>query len=396
MKWTWQRSDWPELTYSAAAVSAELARAYREHGIVEGKAHAIGLDRASDVSLNALTDEVVATAAIEGEQLSPATVRSSVMRRVGLQSAGRLDRYVDGLVNVITDATFNSRKPLDDDRLWAWQAALFPGGHSGLQRITVGRYRDHADPMQIVSGAPDKEVVHYVAPASKNVPREMRQFLAWFNATSPDGPGRAVSGPASDCLARAAIAHLWFETIHPFEDGNGRIGRAISEMAVAQHFETNVFLYSLSRQLLANRKDYYDQLNRGQRGDKDVTEWVRWFVGRCADAYAAAGKVIDEALEKQRFWQNHLGTPFNERQRKVLQRLLDAGDGGFDGGLNAEKYIKMTGASKATATRDLAEMVRGGQLWRLGEGKAVRYYLSHAGWRHGVRLPGEPREAASA
>jgi Fic family protein len=154
-------------------------------------------------------------------------------------------------------------------------------------------------------------------------------------------------------------------------------------------------LAAAARQPQGNHKDYYDQLNRGQRGDKDVTEWVRWIVGRCADAYAAAAKIIDEALEKQRFWQNHLGTPFKERQRKVLQRLLDAGDGGFDDGLNAEKYIKLTGASKATATRDLAEMVRGGQLWKLGEGKAVRYHLNHVGWRRGVMLPEEPREAGS-
>jgi Fic family protein len=381
--WIWQRADWPGFTFRAAAASHDLAEAYLMHGAIEGKAQAIGLTPASHIALDAMTDEVVATAAIEGERLSMDVVRSSVMRRLGLPATGPADRHVDGLVAVINDATTAHDQPLDEDRLCRWQSALFPGGTSGIQRIAVGRYRDHEDPMQIVSGLPGREVVHYVAPASKGVRRHMRQFLRWFDKTSP-AKTQAAGSEAIDGLARAAIAHLWFESIHPFEDGNGRIGRAIVDMAVAQHLKAPVRLYSLSRQLLASRADYYDQLNRSQRGDMDATDWVRWFAQQCTAAYRAASTVIDQTIEKRRFWERHSGNGLNERKQKVLQRLLDDGEGGFQGGLNAEKYVKMTGASKATATRDLGEMVKQGQLWTTGVGKAVRYYVNVPGWMHGI------------
>ena len=232
--------------------------------------------------------------------------------------------------------------------------------------------------MQIVSGMPGREVVHYEAPPSKNVPVQMARFLAWFAETSP------LNGKVFDGLARAAISHLWFESIHPFEDGNGRIGRAIVDMAMAQHFRAPVRLYSLSRQLLTSRSEYYDVLNQAQRGDVDVTAWVRWFARQCTAAFDTANKVIDQAIEKRRFWDRNAAYELHERQRKVLQRLLDDGDGGFLGGLNVEKYMKMTGVSKATATRDLTEMVAGGQLWSHGAGKAVRYYVNVPGWSHGL------------
>lgn len=385
--WIWRREDWPDLAYDARAAAADLAEAYWMHGVVEGKAKAIGLGSTSQVALDALSDEVLATAAIEGEKLSLDAVRSSVMRRLGMASSGPVDRNVDGLVDVISDATTAFDAPLDEDRLCRWQSALFPGGTSGIHRIAVGRYRDHEDPMQIVSGRPGREVVHYEVPASTDVPAQMKRFLEWFARSSPVAYASelpADSG-AIDGFARAALAHLWFESIHPFEDGNGRIGRAIVDMAIRQHLRQPVRLYSLSRQLLTSRSAYYEALNRVQRGEADVTTWVRWFARQCTAAGRTASQMIDQAVEKRRFWEKHEGTGLHERQRKVLQRLLDDGDGGFLGGLNAEKYMKMTGVSKATASRDLSEMVKGGQLWASGVGKAMRYYIDVPGWSHGVR-----------
>jgi Fic family protein len=381
--WIWQKPDWPEFVFDVLTLSADLAEAYRMHGTIEGKAAAIALTNTSELALEAMAGEVVATAAIEGERLSMDAVRSSVMRRLGLAATGPSDRSVDGLVAVLDDATARSDLPLDEERLCRWQSALFPGGTSGLTRIAVGRYREHDDPMQIVSGTMGREVVHYEAPPSRDVPRHMQDFLRWFDATAR-GREPARGAQPIEGLARAALAHLWFETIHPFEDGNGRIGRAVVDMAVAQHLRQPVRLYSLSRQLQRMRGDYYDNLNAAQRGGLDVTPWVQWFVRQCTAAYTEANLVIDQALEKRRFWERHDASGLNERQRKVLQRLLDAGDGGFLGGLNAEKYTKLTGASKATATRDLADMVRQGQLWTMGAGKALRYYVSVPGWTHGV------------
>lgn len=389
--WIWRRPDWPDLAYDARAAALDLAEAYRMHGVVEGKAMAIGLENTSQVALDALSDEVLATAAIEGERLSLDAVRSSVMRRLGLATSGPIDRSVDGLVEVISDATTGIDTSLDEDRLCRWQSALFPGGTSGIHRIVVGRYRDHDDPIQIVSGRPGREVVHYEAPPSKDVPAHMKHFLAWFADTSPASVSKLrVGGAPIDGLARAAIAHLWFESIHPFEDGNGRIGRAIVDMAIAQHLRPPVRLYSLSRQLLISRTAYYDALNQVQCGAADVTTWVRWFARQCTGACHAASTIIDQALEKRRFWEKHGDGRLLERQRKVLQRLLDEGDGGFLGGLNAEKYMKLTGVSKATASRDLSEMVTGGQLWSSGVGKAVRYYINVPGWSHGVAAGERP------
>ncbi|WP_231993094.1 Fic family protein [Mitsuaria sp. 7] len=383
--WVWQRDDWTDFHYVAQDLAPFLAEAYLMHGSIEGKAMAIGLGAESAIVLDLFSDEVVATAAIEGEQLSIDAVRSSVLRRLGLSQAGPVDRHVDGLVAVIADATEGFDQPLDQDRLCRWQAALFPNGTSGFQRIAVGRYRDHEDPMVIVSGRPGREVVHYQAPASRDVPAEMARFLDWFAATTPrKGVPPSLDGPRLDGIARAAIAHLWFESIHPFDDGNGRIGRAIVDMAITQHLRPPMRLHSLSRQLLTSRSEYYAELNRASRGGADVTAWVQWFVRQYTAACDAADRIIESAIEKRRFWDTHAASTLAERQRKVLQRLLDDGDGGFLGGLNAEKYMKMTGVSKATATRDLSDMTAAGQLRAQGVGKAVRYYVNVPGWTHGV------------
>lgn len=382
--WIWQRPDWPSLRYDAHRASAALANAHRMHGIVEGKAASIGLQRASEVMLDTFSDEVMATSAIEGQRLPLDAVRSSVMRKLGLTSTGPMDRHVDGLVEVLNDASTAFDQPLTEDRLCSWQSALFPGGTSGFQRIAVGRYRDHEDPMQIISGALGLEVVHYEAPPSNIVAKEMQHFLAWFAGSAPEKPSPDNNSKPMDAIARAAIAHLWFESIHPFEDGNGRIGRAIIDMALAQHLKQPLRLYSLSRQLLGSRAAYYDALNRAQRGSCDLTEWVEWFAHQWAAACQYTSGVMDQAILKRRFWETHTNTALQERQRKVLQRLLDDGDGGFLGGLNAEKYIKMTGVSKATATRDLTQMVSDGQLRSHGAGKAIRYHINVPEWTHGL------------
>lgn len=348
------------------------------HGVVEGKAVAVGLASSSEVTLGALSDEVIATAEIEGQHLPLDAVRSSVMRRLGLATSGPMNRQVEGLVDVLHDATTAFEDPLTSDRLCRWQAALFPGGTSGIRRIVVGRYRVHEDPMQIVSGLPGREVVHYEAPPSRELEKHMARFLDWFESTRP----HANKHVPMDGVTRAAIAHLWFKSVHPFEDGNGRVGRAIVDLALAQHLHQPVRLFSLSRQLLASRSAYYDALNRPQRGGCDITNWVLWFVSQWAAATETASSVIDQALVKKRFWEQPSASGLFERQRKVLQRLLDAGDGGFLGGLNAEKYIKMTGVSKPTATRDLTQMASAGLLRSDGAGKATRYVIAVDGWTH--------------
>lgn len=379
-QWIWQHPDWPHFRFDSQTVATVLAHAHRMHGVVEGKASAIGLESSSQMVVGAFSDEVIATAEIEGQRLPLDAVRSSVMRRLGLATSGPVDRDVEGLVDVLHDAMTAFDAPLTEDRLCRWQSALFPGGTSSIRRIVVGRYRDHEDPMQIVSGLPGREVVHYQAPPSREVALHMQSFLDWFESTKPQN----TTDTPMDGVVRAAIAHLWFESIHPFEDGNGRLGRAIVDLALAQHLRQPVRLYSLSRQLLGSRAAYYDALNQAQRGGSDVTDWVLWFASQWAAACESACSVIDQALVKKQFWQQPTTAGLMERQRKVLQRLLDAGDGGFLGGLNAEKYIKMTGVSKPTATRDLTQMTALGLLRSNGAGKATRYVIAVEGWTHGL------------
>jgi Fic family protein len=374
----WQYPDWPSLRWDAPTLLADLQTARLQQGRLLGQADAIGLPSLREVSRDLWVREAMATAAIEGEQLDLAAVRSSVHHRLGLADTGRPDRHVDGLVDVMQDAVEGYQAVLDEDRLCRWQAALFPGGTSGIRRITVGRYRDHTDPMQIISGRPGKEVVHYTAPPSAQVAAEMARFLAWFEATRPPADGEAPAH--SNGLVRAALAHLWFETIHPFEDGNGRIGRAIVDMAIAQDLGAATRLFSLSRQMLESRARYYEALNQAQCGDLDVTNWVRWFAQAFTRSCLSSQSVVKQAMDKAGFWLRAAQHPLSERQRKVLSRLLEAGDGGFLGGMSAEKYSKIAGVSKATATRDLAQMREWALLVVEGVGKATRYAVQVEGW----------------
>ena len=370
----WQHPAWPQLIFDAAALAPALDQARLEQGRLLGLLSAIGLEQANAVQRELWVQEALATAAIEGEKLNVESLRSSVAHRLQLADAPGADRSVDGLVQVMGDALANHSSTLCLDRLCRWQSALFPGGTSGIARIAVGRVRDHADAMQIVSGALGREVVHYEAPPSAQVAAEMARLLAWFESTRPTAGPSAING-----IARAALAHLWFESIHPFEDGNGRIGRAVVELALAQDMQSPQRLMSVSTQLLHARADYYAQLQAATgRAELEVTPWVQWFATRVQGACEAATQHIQGALEKTRFWSRvqaeHSG--LSASQHRALGRLFDAGPQGFVGGLSTEKYVNLTGVSRATAYRELTQLTELGLLVRTGQGRGTRYGLA--------------------
>lgn len=384
----WQQAGWPNFTATNPRVRDALLEARRKQGEVLGQANAIGLKGGEELVEFAYIQEVISTSAIEGEVLNPESVRSSVLRKLGAHAEVENAAYsvrVDGLVDIMQDALKQYQQGLNEEILCRWNCSLFPVAERGLRKITVGQYRDHEDPMQIVSGRQGKKIVHYTAPPSHRVGTEMQAFLEWFKKTASNKVAHSKDFVGVDGLERAAIAHLWFESIHPFEDGNGRIGRAIVDMAMAQDASSSIKLYSLSEQMMRQRKDYYDALNAAQHGDMDVSEWVIWFAGICAQACVTSCAFMSDAIQKAAFWAEHEQTNTNTRQKKLIQKLLDAGDGGFLGGLNAEKYIKITGASKATATRDLSSLVEVGMLFVTGQGKALRYFINVPTWGHGVR-----------
>lgn len=367
----WQELDWPRFRYDAALVAVEIARARRAQGVVEGKLGALGFAQRTTLVAEAWSQEAVATAAIEGERLDLSAVRSSVARRlgVGVEKGANVPRHIDGLLDIMDDAVSKATDALTHARLQGWQAAMFPTGFSGMAKIVVGAYREHAEPMQIVSGRIGGEQVHFEAPPSSRVPAEMDALLAWFNAqTEPD------------TLVQAAIAHLWFETIHPFEDGNGRVGRAIIDLILARDSGEASRLMRISQRLLERRDDYYSELERAQHGPLDVTPWVVWFIAQVRFACEDASVVIDASLEKARFWHAHREAELSPRQRKMLNVLLDAGPGGFEGGMSTKKYESLTGASRATSSRDLTELEDKGLLLRAGSGRSTRYYLAIPGW----------------
>lgn len=369
--WIWQSAQWPSFSFDAAALASALAAARRAQGEVIGLARALGMQEARNAEAAIWTSESLATAAIEGEKLDLDSVRSSIARRLGLTDtppSGR--RAVEGLLDMMQDAASCWRQPLTLRRLCAWQAALFPTGYSGLHRIATGRLRRSAEPMQIVSGRVDKPRVHYVAPPAARLPSEMRKFLGWFN-----GESRALDG-----LARAAIAHLWFEIIHPFEDGNGRVGRAIVDLALAQDLEFHLRIVGLSTELSATRADYYARLREASLEGADVTRWLTWFCTSIRNACERSAAVMESSLVKARFWNVHSGKPLSASQRKVVNRMLEAGPRGFEGDLTTRKYCSMTGRSRATAYRDLDALERQGILVSYGLGKATRYHIALDGW----------------
>ena len=360
------------MTYDGPQAAAAVALARRSEGVVEGKLSALGFEQRRELTADAWTQEAISTAAIEGERLDMLAVRSSVARRLGvLHGKGpNAPRHVDGLLDIMDDAVVRADAPLTHERLYGWQAALFPTGFSGMTRIAVGHYRRTDAPMQIVSGRVGHETVHYEAPPSKDVLQEMDRLLAWLR-----------SDPANnEPLVLAALAHLWLETIHPFEDGNGRVGRVVVDLILARDAGETSRLIRISQRLLERRDEYYEQLERAQRGPLDVTPWVVWFITQVRGACDSASDVIDASLVKARFWSEHRDKNLSLRQRKAVNALLDAGPGGFEGGMSARKYASLADASRATATRDLVELVELGLLRSRGGGRSTCYQVNLEGW----------------
>lgn len=364
--YVWQSPNWPNLHWQSERLLAPLGRARLAQGKLLSQAASLGFDLGQQAQAEILTEEAVKTAAIEGESLDRGSVRSSVARRLGLPTAGlpSAPRHVDGLVEVLLDATLNYSLPMTEERLKSWQAALFPTGYSGLQRIRVGEWRTLGEPMRVVSGPVGRERVHYEAPPGERTQAEIQRFLAWW-----EDPPVEMDG-----LVRAGVAHFWFVTVHPFEDGNGRLARALTDMSLAQDEKLSARFYSLSSQIMAEREDYYLVLEQAQKGDGDITAWMEWFLGCFERAVARSEVLLAGVLLKARFWQRHAGANLTERQRKVLNRLLDAGPGGFEGGMTTRKYASLTGVSKATAQRELADLVEQ-RLLQLnpGGGRSVSY-----------------------
>jgi len=313
-----------------------------------------------------LIEEIIKTSAIEGELLDARSVRSSVARRLGIPTAGLpVDRRIDDLVSILMDATLNCSAHLTAERLWGWQAALFPTGYSGLHKIQVGQWRTGDEPMRVVSGPIGREKVHYEAPPSSRLTTEMESFLNWWQIQHNDLEG----------IIRAAVTHFWFITIHPFDDGNGRIARALTDMALAQDDKQSIRTYSLSAQIMADREEYYDILEKCQKGASDITAWLLWFLGCFTRAIRRSEDILDGVFTRSEFWRLHEHLQLSDRQKKVINRLLEDGPGGFEGGLTTKKYASMTHTSKGTAFRELDQLFEWGVLERFGKGRSVHYQL---------------------
>lgn len=364
MTYVHNRSTWPTFTWDTEALGEALVAIRHKQGKLLGRMGALGFDHQAEAGLAVLTIEVLKSSAIEGETLNPAEIRSSIARQLGLDTAGlpKPGRTVDAIVEVMLDATRNHADALSAERLFGWHAALFPTGRSGMHQITVGAWRtDNSGPMQVVSGPIGKERVHFEAPAAHRLEAEMVRFLAWFNEEN-----------SLDPVLKAGIAHLWSLTIHPFDDGNGRIARAVAELALARADGTALRFYSMSSAIEQDRKAYYIQLESAQRGSLDITAWLAWFLGCLGRALEEADEILRATLHKARLWQRINVRPVNERQRKVINRLLD----NFQGHLTTSKYAKLAKCSTDTALRDIRGLLdRNIVVKNTGGGRSTSYRL---------------------
>ena len=361
----WQSADWPNWRYDLSVLMEPLTQVSRAQGLLLGRLADVGMALRDQASLAALTEDVVKTSEIEGEVLNVESVRSSIARRLGVDigAVAPVDRHVEGVVEMVLDATSCAADPLTTERLFGWHAALFPTGYSGLHKISIGQWRDDLDgPMHVVSGPVGRRKVHFQAPPADVLPYEVARFLAWANDQT-DVPE----------LLKAGLAHLWFVTLHPFDDGNGRIARAVGDLFLTRADGSPQRFYSLSAQIQRERKDYYDVLERTQKGTLNVTGWLLWFLGALGRAIASAQITLDAVLVKARLWQRWAGMPLNERQVKLLNRLLD----GFDGKLTSSKWAALAKCSPDTALRDITQLVEFGVLQKApGGGRSTGYELA--------------------
>jgi Fic family protein len=359
-----QLKDWPTFHWQQEKLSKTLATVRHKQGKLTGRMEALGFKLRNEATLQTLTLDVLKSSEIEGEMLNPDQVRSSIARRLGMDIAGLVpaDRHVEGIVEMMLDATQDYQKELTKDRLFAWHAAMFPTGRSGMQKIKVGAWRDNTkeDPMQVVSGPMGKERVHYEAPAAELLGKEMTTFLDWFNHTVDIDP-----------VLKAGVAHLWFVTIHPFDDGNGRIARAIADMQLARSDESKQRFYSMSAQIRKERNDYYDILEATQKGTLNITMWLEWFFACLDRALTASDETLEGVMKKAKFWEAHSGVRFNERQQLMLNKLMDH----FEGKLTSSKWAKMAKCSHDTALRDIQDLVNQNVLVKDPAGGRSTNYL---------------------
>lgn len=359
-----ERAEWPEFDWSTEKLAESLVQVRHQQGRLLGRMESLGFQLKAEASLQSLTEEIVKSSEIEGEILDRDQVRSSIAQRLGMDIGAitPAERHVEGVVELMLDATQKYDQALTTDRLFGWHGALFPMGRSGMRKITIGGWRtDETGPMQVVSGAVGREKVHFEAPAAKRLPAEMKAFLDWFNAER-----------GQDAVIKAALAHLWFVTIHPFEDGNGRIARAIADLALARSEHSTQRFYSMSAQIRKERKAYYDILERTQRGTLNITNWLDWFLGCLGRAFDGADAIIGNVLQKAAFWEKYGASGLNERQKIMLNRLLD----GFEGKLTSSKWEKIAKVSQPTATRDINDLVKRGVLQKdAAGGRSTSYSL---------------------
>ncbi len=365
IQYIYQLDNWPEFSWKPEEIIGLLGDVRHLQGRILGRMESLGFDLRSEAFLETLTLDVTKTSEIEGEYLDQIQVRSSIARKLGLEIAGSIDsdRDVDGIVEMILDATQNCFQPLSDERLFSWHASLFPARRSGMRKITVANWRTDSDgSMQVVSGALGKEKVHFQAPQANSVNSEMNHFINWFNSKNID-----------DLVLKAAIAHLWFVTIHPFEDGNGRIARALTDLLLARSDNSPQRFYSMSAQIRIERKQYYEILEKTQKGSLDITRWVKWFLSCLIHSLKATDKTLNKVLFKAIFWNRHAKTVMNERQKKLMNKVMD----GFEGKLTSSKWAKIAKCSKDTAIRDINDLIAKGVLKKEKEGgRSTNYELA--------------------
>ena len=362
-----QLKKWADFQWSEEDFISLLSEVRNLQGRLMGKVELLGFELKDEANLETLIQDVVQSSEIEGEVLNPEQVRSSIATRLGLENSGleHSDRHIDGVVEMTLDATQNSNKILDKDRLFGWHSALFPTGRSGMYKIEVAQWR--TGDMQVVSGGMGREIVHYEAPKAEHLEQEMNVFFDWFNKETKLDP-----------ILKASIAHLWFVTIHPFDDGNGRIARAIADMQLSKADGVNQRFYSMSAEIKNQRKSYYAILEHTQKADLDITDWIVWFLECLKQALLSSNTIIDKVVQKHHFWMRNAGLINNDRQKKMLNKLMDD----FKGNLTTSKWAKMTKTSQDTALRDITDLVNKGILVKADSGGRSTHYLLNFNKKH--------------